>query len=86
MTLNEELVISGTALSNLGEGLDLHQEIRVGQLRDGDRRTPRRGRAEVAPAQIGVFVKLRELCDIADRKNNVFDRRTTSIERFRRVA
>ena len=40
----------GPALSDLGEGFDLHQEIRVSQLRDGDRRTLRRRRAEIALA------------------------------------
>ena len=37
-------------LLDLGEGFDLHEEIRVGQLRDGDRRTRRRGRAEIVLA------------------------------------
>src|ERR1700730_7669085 len=54
------------ALLDRGEGLDLHQEIAAGQLRHGDRRALRRRRAEIALAQIGVFVEFGGLCDIAD--------------------
>ena len=57
-----------------------HQEIRVSQLRDGDHRTVRRRRAEIALAQIGVFVEFRGRRDMADRKNNVLDPRAAGIE------
>jgi len=69
-----------TALSDLGEGFDLHQEIRVGQLRQADRRALRRRRAEIALAQIGIFVEFDRLCDVADRKNNVLDCRAAGIK------
>ena len=68
------------ALSNLGEGLDLHQKIRANQLRHWERRTFRRRRAEIALAQIGVFVEFDRLCDVAVRKNNVLDRSAAGIE------
>src|ERR1700730_3816264 len=68
------------ALLDRGEGLDLHQEVAAGQLRHGDRRALRRRRAEIALAQIGVFVEFGRLCDVADRKDNVLDRRATGIE------
>ena len=63
-----------------GEGLDLHQEIGVGQLRDGDGRALRRSRAEIALPQIGVFVEFGRLCDVTDRKDNILNRRATGIQ------
>jgi len=49
-------------------------------MRHWERRTFRRRRAEIALAQIGVFVEFDRLCDVAVCKNNVLDRRTASIE------
>src|SRR5262245_46793998 len=71
---------SRPALSYLGESLDLHQKIWASQLRHGNRRTLRRRRTEITLAQIGVFVEFDRLCDVADCKNNVLDRRAAAIE------
>src|SRR6516164_1929260 len=71
---------SRPALSNLGEGLDLHKKIRASQLLRGDCRTLRRRRAEITLPQIGVSIEFDGLCNVADRKNNVLDRRAAAIE------
>src|SRR5215831_5470656 len=79
MAIGED-VLATSALLNLGEGLDLHKKIRTIQLRHGNRRALRRRRAKIALTQIGVFVEFDRLCDIADRKNNILDRRAAGIE------
>jgi hypothetical protein len=49
-------------------------------LRHGDHRALRRRRAEIALTQIGVFFEFGGLGDVADRKDNVLDRRAAGIE------
>src|SRR4051794_7454267 len=71
---------SRPALSNLGEGLNLHQKIRSSQSRRRDSCTLGRKRAEIVLAQINVFVEFERLRDVAERENNVLDRSAAGIE------
>jgi hypothetical protein len=67
-------------LRNLGEGFDLHQQIGVGRLRHRDDRAVRRRRAEITLPQIGVFVELGGLFNVADGKKDILDRGTSRFE------
>ena len=66
--------LSPRALLGGGERLDLHEVFGADQLRHRHDRAVRRRRAEVVPAQIGVFIEFSGLCHITDGKDDVLDR------------
>jgi len=47
---------------------------------DGEGRALRRRRAEIALAQIGVFLEFGRLYDVTDHKGNILNRRATGVE------